>query len=184
MDATKITKTEARALKSVVKGRFELLREQVEQARGEIGRVIRQRIEAEYAEKIEAANRQAENLQAKAKELEAEARKLQAGWREQGLMPADSWRNREKTYLTVTFADRIVPANIDEKVDREVGKLQSEAGLASMNLREKELDLLEQLAIGQLQTDDAHGFLEQIPSAENMLPAARQAGILNGPDDA
>jgi hypothetical protein len=95
-------------------------------------------------------------------------------------MPADNWRGRERSFLTVEYADRIAPADIDDKVSREVAKLQSEAGLAEMSLREKELELLEQLAIGQLQSDDAKAFLDQIPTADKMLPAARKAGVLNG----
>lgn len=169
---TKISKAEAAELRRIVKGRFDLLRESIGHRENEIRSTIREQIEAESAADIKAAKKKIDALKKKARAFEDEAKRIKEEIEATGVQVGDSWRVQrgyEVDIVSVDVEDTISVKKIDERVDREFKKLASERGRLSVSLRSEELDLLEQLSVGQL-NGPAKDFLASVPTLDKLLP--------------
>lgn len=186
---------ERRALEKIVKQRVKLLVEQMQHRKQEIREAVRDLIIEEHETARKAAVVEAKQIVAEAKKMQLRVDKLlrQAG--EKGLVPGmvsskvqSSWMNRRQGYehvttivteangfLSVSWADptQWVPADIDNKIEDALTKVEHQAGLSRLQLAQLENDLLEELLVGELQSADAKKFLDRLPSLD-ALPSPRE----------
>ena len=135
-------------------------------------------------------------IEEEAATLKAESEALEVEMREQGVAPYgdqyytrrngsypalmlndDRWYDSEK-FLTVTKEWR--PEGLSNKVQKAYSKIAQQAGLHKLDLRMKELELSEELAIGALGSDEAKTFLTKVPTIDNLLPAPNVKALKNG----
>jgi hypothetical protein len=87
------------------------------------------------------------------------------------------WDDQKEKYVEVTkeqvtfgVYDSYRPKKQAEIVRNAERQLREKAGLAGLNLAEKRLELLTELSMDALESEDAKKFLDSIPTAENLLP--------------
>jgi hypothetical protein len=168
MESKTMTKGERDELRRIVKHRFKLLDEQVAQREAEIRQLIRDRIEAEYADAVAEVEAELAAINCEADVLERRGRKIAAAARRKGVVIGYGGGTAEPVEVSVASPSRA--ANVDARVNREMEALRRESGLARTNLSLRELDLLERLAIGALESDEAKEFMESIPTVDGLLP--------------
>lgn len=126
-------------------------------------------------------------IEEEAASLKAESESLEETMKEKGVVPyGDTYYtrrngsypalmlNEERWYdsnqfMTVTKDWR--PEGLVDKVNRAYAEIAQQAGLHKLDLRMKELELSEDLAINALASDDAKDFLKRVPTIDNLLPA-------------
>lgn len=162
-----ITKTERAELRSVVRQQFRVLRDEVEQRQAELVADIEKQVAEQWAGRDE----QLAALKEEAQRLADEANKALREF-----VNADP----ERKALSV---HGFVPPGIQHRVEdaqqrnllraAAISDLKARVGSALVKLGRQEADLLRTLAVGALETDEARGFLGDIPSVADLVPASR-----------
>ena len=62
------------------------------------------------------------------------------------------------------------PKDLAKQVDAEIFEMMRETGAAAFSIDVEEIRILEELTVGQLETDAAREFLDKIPSVDQLLP--------------
>lgn len=166
--ADQITKAERTELKSVVRQQMKVLRAEVEQRAAE----LMADVDDQIADKFESDDKRWADAAHLAHEAVMEAnRKVNDAYRE---LLGD--QHVERMYVGAQLPQK--PAR-ERAVLRQAGKSRIEEQVkgALLRLQRQEADLLRSLAIGALETDDARGFLDSIPSVSELVPAARLAEL-------
>lgn len=124
--------------------------------------------------------------------LKSEAAEFQAEMKEKGVQPTgDGYYHREAVLPAVLVNDdrwydgeRFItvikdwkPENLGKRVNDAYQAIAREAGLHKLDLRMKELELSEELAIGALSSEEAKGFLGKVPTIDNLLPAPSKKAL-------
>jgi hypothetical protein len=182
-DKGMITKGERTELRSVVRHQFKVLRGEVLQRRAELIAEAEHRIAERFAardkkrtdvewrvrEIAQAADREIADL-VKAAEEDAEGPNLLGrlvGW---AGAPAIRWADDSRGEMR-----RAVHAEIDARVKD-----------AQLRLDRQEADLLQSLALGALESEEARAFLGSIPKVSELVPGDRLAELeaqFAGPDE-
>jgi hypothetical protein len=169
-----ISQRERQELRRIVKARFEVIQQGLHQRKQEASRQIRERIEAEHTEAIKGAQKEIAEFAERTDLLKAEAKKLQSALREKGVEPAvDYYRSRRQpapSFLTLEVEQEWRPINIDAKVDKELEALMEASGLATLNLRIRELELIEEITVGAIESEQARVILDRIPKLDELIP--------------
>jgi DNA repair exonuclease SbcCD ATPase subunit len=193
-------------LRRILKARFEILAQQLQEREQEVRTQLQEEIEAEYKDAVKQAQKRATALrrkadkihaevaafhakmEAKAKELQTEGRELQEEMEELGVVPTyhDRYYGRRTSAAVhidehsapsasgyITVADRWEPSKLQDRINKGMNEVSRQAGLHKLDLRMKELELAEELAIGSLTSDEAQGFVAKIPNIDNILPAGK-----------
>lgn len=176
MSTDEITPGERRELRSVVRTQFEVLRGEVKQREQELKTDIARQVVEAYAD----ADRQLAEANVEV------ARILRETSREIGEV-----LERFSAVGSVGRAEIIGPrlAIFDDHRSAQVAHaeadLKERVAAARLKLDRQEADLLRELSIGALGTDQARAFLDQIPSVSSLVPAARLAELESqfGPDE-
>lgn len=165
---TRIPATERRELRSVVKQQFKVLRAEVEQRRAELAAGAAEQVRRKYA----AADKQVDDLNWRIEQIVDQANKdirdavkaVQADsdggqWTWDGAIrpPRINHRNQDRFALNGALTSGI----------------EATAKQALLGLERQEADLLRQLALDALESEEAQAFLARIPSVSELVPASR-----------
>jgi hypothetical protein len=170
-----MSRTERSELKSVVRNQFKVLRKEVEQRRDEL-------LAEAYAE-IERRTEEDEALRAAIEFEVAEAvgecnRMINDILKGHGLMHADG---REREFVTEPHLWGPRYSQTATKKDQlsHAAQLDLQAHVRdAMNaIDRQEADLLRDLAVGALESEEARAFLSQIPTVGQLVPRIRMAEI-------
>lgn len=171
-----ITKTERAELRSVVRQQFRVLKEEVGQRQAE----LEAEIDAQVAEAWGDRDSRYAELVRKIEEITDEANtKLRDALKE----------HPDRDALTV---HRFTPATMSRFGDDQHrhklraaarSDLQARVGAALVRLGRQEADLLRQLAVGSLESEEARSFLGSIPSVSELVPASRLRELEASLDD-
>jgi len=159
-----ITPGERRELKVLVAKRFKVLRSEMEVRQRELAATIDNAIVEKHetrdfqrSEVERMARRLLEDVQRQV-DAELSERREVVGMGRFGIgYPGFRWDDDGRSELR-----RAALSDLDAKVKA-----------AKLRLDREEVDLLQSLAIGALETDEAHAFLRGIPTVSELVPAAR-----------
>lgn len=172
-----MSKSDRMELRRIVKARFELLREQLETRAGEIRQMISDKITEEHSKVIEVAEKESTQLIKDADKLFDRISKLRTKMAKQGIAANNGWGLTSTRERTKHLLEDWETADLRTKIDNGVAKLKNEKGFAGLDLRSQELGLLEHLSIDALQSDEARGFLEGVPTVDKLLPLPEAAKV-------
>jgi hypothetical protein len=173
-----ITKSERTELRSVVRQQRKVLRSEIRQREAE----ILAEIDATIAEKYAEADARAEVVY---REMD---RIVRGANREIGDLVAEAsnerWRFHE--FLHVPRLSRTDDRPRSALRQAAVSDLKSKVQSAALQLDRQEADLLRQLSVEALETEDARRFLSSIPCVSDLVPAVRlaelEAALEGGPE--
>jgi hypothetical protein len=169
---TGMTQAERRELRSVVKQQFKVLRGEVEQRRKELAAEAAEQVRRRYAE----SDKQVDDLNWKIEQITDQANKdiRDAVKAAQGDSQGGQWH----------WSGPVRAARVQhEREDRYALSAALSTGIdaqakgAMLNLERQEADLLRQLALGALESEEARAFLASIPSVGELIPASRLAEL-------
>lgn len=165
---TRIPAAERRELRSVVRQQFKVLRAEVEQRRAELAAEAAEQVRRKYA----AADKQVDDLNWRIEQIVDQANKdirdavkaVQSGseggqwtWSGASRPPHIAHKNKDRYALNSALT-----AGID-----------ATAKQALLGLERQEADLLRQLALDALESEEAQAFLSRIPAVSDLVPASR-----------
>jgi hypothetical protein len=167
-----MTQAERRELRSVVKSQFKVLRAEVEQRRKELAAEAAEQVRRRYA----ASDKQVDDLNWKIEQIIDQANK--------DVRDAVKAAQSESSGGQWAWSGPVrAPRVQHEREDRFAlngalsSGLEAQAKAALLTLERQESDLLRQLALGALESDEARAFLASIPSVGELVPASRLAEI-------
>lgn len=166
--ADELTPGDRRELRSVVKGRFRVLRAEVKRREVE----MKAEIEAELVDRYrdqEAAIAQAHREVQKA--MEDALRQVRQVARMLSDQHPDVAFRVTNQYGGVQFQAAV--KNKAELHRALVAAIPDKIGDASLDLDRRENDLLQELSVGALQTEQAQQFMASIPTVGELVPRAR-----------
>lgn len=161
-----ITKTERAELRSVVRQQFRVLKDEVGQRQAELEAQIDAEVASTWCERDERFAELRRAIDVITDEANDKLRALLVD-------------HPDRDNLSV---QRFAPASVSRFSDDQRrhklraaarSDLQARVGSALVKLGRQEADLLRQLAVGALETDEARGFLTAIPSVSELVPASR-----------
>ena len=165
---TRIPAAERRELRSVVRQQFKVLRAEVEQRRAELAAEAAEQVRRKYA----AADKQVDDLNWRIEQIVDQANKdiRDAVKTVQGSSEGGQW----------TWSGALRPPHINhQNEDRYALNSALTAGIdatakqALLGLERQEADLLRQLALDALESEEAQAFLARIPAVSELVPASR-----------
>lgn len=173
-----ITKREADDLRRVVKARFEVLHDQVAQRRTEIKNRVEDTIVAEHAAKVKRVQDRIDKLREKVEafnaEVDAEVKAISKSAPKGGdiSVTCDRYNPDSVVIDGVIRASQLTVgiASLASKVQQRTQEIIEAAGLASLNLRHREIEFLEKLTLGSIETKDAQEFFDSLPVVDEYLP--------------
>lgn len=171
-----MNKTERAELRGIVRNQFRVLKEEVIQRQQE----LLAQADLEIAEKTAEDTAKRENVQFLANQLVLECnRALNNLLYENGLAERRDtermWLQSPNLYWDKQQYRSTKPEDMLQHAAR--ADLQAKVTAAMTAMARQEADLLKELAIGALESDDARGFLARIPTVGELVPAARLAEL-------
>ena len=163
-----MTKAERSELRSVVRSQFKVLRGEIEQRRAEMAAEAAERVRRRFADddkKLDDLNWKIEQIIDQANKDVRDAVKAVQGasdsgtWTWSGAVNAPRVRRHQEDRYALTGA---LSSGIDAQVKT-----------ALLALERQEADLLRQLTLGALESEEARAFLAAIPSVGELVPVAR-----------
>lgn len=164
-----ITKAERAELRSIVRGQFKVLRAEVLQRRAELVADVEGQISDRYAGE-DKTWADAANL---AYEVVNEAnRRINDIYRQH----IDGDEHVERQYITGALPHK--PTQQRQNLRHEaITRIDAQVEGAQLRLAREEADMLRNLAVGALESEEARAFLANIPSVASLVPAARLAEL-------
>lgn len=167
-----MTQAERRELRSVVRSQFKVLRGEVEQRRRELAAEAAGQVRRKYA----ASDKQVDDLNWRLEQITDQANKdiRDAVKAVQGESDGGLWN-----WSGPVRAPRVAHEHEDRYAlnNALTTGITAQAQAALLTLERQEADLLRQLALGALESDEARKFLAAIPSVGELVPASRLAEI-------
>jgi hypothetical protein len=171
VDVKKMTKTERQELRRIIARRFKVLRDQLHRRERELEYALREQIRQENETAIAKMEKKVAALVTKQNKIAAEWVKLDEEAVATGLNISQIPAVRDVNLATLKARGyKIVDAGDRKEIDRRVKEIKEASGWYSVNLRELEWRLDEQLAVGELETEDSKEFLEALPTIDTLLP--------------
>lgn len=161
-----ITKGERQELRSIVRQQFKVLRAEVEQRRAELLSSIEDEITEKYKEK----DQQWSVIQHEIHEACMEANRrindalYNGGYQVKG--------GSERMWVTTPPISQPQADRMELRRHATV-RITAQVKAALLKLDRDEADLLRNLAVGALESDEARAFLQAIPSVSELVPVAR-----------
>lgn len=169
-----IGKGDRMELRRIVKGRFEVVGQQFELREKEVKHEIRKELKKDRERAIKTAERKSAPIRRRLEAALREAIALNIEMSQEGVMPKDSLTDIEQYHarnvLESLYGWRVDSSVLKERTDEAMTLLRSERGIAELDLRTQELQILERLSVDALDTDQAHAFLSEIPTLDTMMP--------------
>lgn len=165
-----ISKGERTELKAVVRNQFKVLRAEVEQRRAELLSQVEADLRVHFAEDDErwhALNHQVHEITMEANRATNDA------LREHG------YEKHGPTERLWFESPRFAQPKADEHQLRRLAqsRITEQVKAAGLQLDRQEADLLRTLAIGALESEEAHAFLSAIPTVGELVSGARLAEL-------
>lgn len=174
-----MNKGERTELRSVVKQQFKVLRAEVQQRRLELLSAVDDQV-ADHFQDDDAKWRGVIHV---AQEAISEANRrindalYEAGYEEKG--PTE--RNLVTCYGLERPRKEIQSRHEIKQV--AAGRIAAQVKAATLRLDRQEADLLRQLAVGALESDEAYAFLGTIPTVSELVPTARMSELAAAVDE-
>lgn len=165
-----ITKGERTELRSIVRNQFKVLRAEVEQRRTEMHAEFEDQIVAHYS---------ADNAKwAGVTHLIHEA-VMECNRTINNVLYEQGYQTKGHTERMWVSEPPISPPTGDQVQMRRraTARIQESVKAALLKLDRDEADLLRTLAVGALDSDEAHAFLAAIPTVSELVPTARLAEL-------
>jgi hypothetical protein len=163
-----INARERQELRAVVKSQFKVLRGEVEQRKAELAAEAAEQVRRRYA----TTDKQVDDLNWKIEQIIDQANKdiRDAVKGAQNDSDAGKW-----TWTGAVHAPRVTYQREDRWALQNAltSGIDAQAKDALLRLQRQEADLLQQLALGALESDEARAFLRTIPSVAELVPASR-----------
>jgi hypothetical protein len=172
-----MTKAERSELRSLIRQRFKVLRADVDQRHAELLAELEVRLTDKFATDDAAWTSVAFVIGEAAREANRKANDAV-----RALVGPDGWpSDRDKVLIQEAALSRIraTAAEYRKETDKPEMRKASRARIdatvkaAHLQLDRQEVDLLERLAVGALESDEARGFLAEIPTVSSLVPAER-----------
>jgi hypothetical protein len=164
----KMPAAERRELRSVVRQQFKVLRAEVEQRRSELTAEAAEKVRQKYA----SADKEVDDLNWRIEQIVDQANKdiRDAVKKTQGESDGGTW-----TWSGAIRAPHIAHRNEDRYAlnGALTAGIDAQAKQALLTLERQEADLLRQLALDALDSDEARAFLSRIPTVAELVPASR-----------
>lgn len=165
-----ITKQERTELRSVVRQQFRVLRTELEQREVE----LTLQVDVEVDEQFSEADATWHAFQHKVHEITMEANRatndalVEFGYKDRG--------PTERMWFSEPHMQQ--PRERRNEL-RSAGRrqIEAQAKMERLRLDRQEADLLKNLAVGALESEEAHAFLAAIPSVGELVPGARLAEL-------
>jgi len=165
---SKMPASERRELRSVIRQQFKVLRAEVDQRRAELAAEAAEKVRQKYA----ASDKQVDDLNWRIEQIIDQANKdvRDAVKKVQGESEAGTW-----TWSGAVRAPHIAHRNEDRYAlnGALTAGIDAQAKAALLTLERQEADLLRQLAMDALDSDEAKAFLARIPTVAELVPASR-----------
>jgi hypothetical protein len=177
-ETSKLTKTERSELKSLIKQRFRVLREEVDQRRAELLSELENQIGDRYSEDDKAWADAAFLIEEAAREANRKANDVMRG------LLGDRWPG-EKLLVYGQMPRRPASARSDLRI-AGAKRVEAQVKAARHALSRQEVDLLTELTADAIESDAAMKFLRSIPTVSELVPAVRllelEASLQEGTD--
>ena len=164
----KMPAAERRELRTVVRTQFKVLRAEVDQRRAELVAEAAEKVRQKYA----ASDKQVDDLNWRIEQIVDQANKdvRDAVKAVQGESEAGTW-----TWSGAIRAPHVAHRNEDRYAlnGALTAGIDAQAKQALLTLERQEADLLRQLALDALDSDEARAFLGRIPTVAELVPASR-----------
>jgi hypothetical protein len=167
-----MTKSERDELRRIIRQRMKVLRADVSARQAELVAELDQRLTAWYAADLKAYNDVAYLVGEAVREAN---RKVNDLWR--AYYGPDKWG--VDADRPIVGAQPVAGPSQDRSTDRRTGIAQIEAQVraALVELERREVALMEELAVGALESAEARDFLGRIPTVAELVPASRIAAL-------
>jgi hypothetical protein len=180
--------TERRALAKIIDQRFKALQAELDTRREQVEEEIRDRLIAESTRACAAAEKRMLKLVNRAKALQADVLAEVEAIAETGVIPGEihtfhRYNPKKSAFvgpqviethavdpLTFDVTNAWAPVNLEEQIAAEIRRLVVERGQGGRSLDAIRLDLQEKLLLGDVQSDEARAFLDEIPTVDVLLP--------------
>lgn len=171
--AEPLSKSDRMELRRIVKARFEMLREQLAQRATELNSIVKETIEDEAKADLKKAEQESKKLINECKALAKKVASFETTMNAKGITTGHgTWHSPESEMNS--FVERFLtgwaPADLSERTSKTVAKIKNQHGVQGLNLRSQELNLLEDLSMDALQSEEAKTFLAKIPEIDTLLP--------------
>jgi hypothetical protein len=166
-----ITKSERGELRSVVKGQFKVLRAELEQRQAEMVADIDQQVVERFAERDKTQS----DLNWRAQQIVDETNRAL----EDLLKDHHDDLDIHQWGRPTVSPPRMIWSKADKHALRRaaVSALTAKVEGAELRLNRLEADLLRELSVGALESDEARSFLGSIPAVGELVPTARLAEL-------
>ena len=165
----KMTKTEARELKSVVKSEYSFLRGEIGGQVAQVKQSIREQLDAESEGMLKEARKRVEVLRKKAAKLEEEGRQLLADLRDEGIdLRSPGYRN-DNTILSFSVTDDLKVTSQQKRMEKAMSIIDERQREVSRDLTMQENGINRNLVTNMMSSDEGKAFIQSIPSLENLI---------------
>ena len=177
--STKMTATERKEIRRLVDERFDLLDQQARTHEQHIANTIEENLMEQAQDVIKDAEKETEELAKELEQLFSEhERKLEAinekwvairrKYEERGLKSDYNPRYRLTDGGELNYIEW-EPKGISQVIKLEMAKLRAERGDATLNLATIKNEMLTDLTLGAVVSDEGRNFLDRIPKIETLL---------------
>jgi hypothetical protein len=163
----KMTKTEAKEIRSLVKSEYSFLDQELG---GQVARIksdIRAQFDAEAEAALIEARKRTDKLRAKAKKLQDEAHELLRQLQAEGF-ELQGYGNQELFTFDVKDGNLKV-ATVEKRMKRAFDLVDQQVHDARRGLKVNENDAVRALTLEMCDTDTARGFIEKIPTLGDLV---------------
>lgn len=177
-----MTRTEARDLKALVRSEYRVLGDEVQRRAMELTREAEEWYEAQQADTDKALKPFQRRLAKLEREFKAEVKKLTKEIEATGLVlsPAPYNNKAEFAYTEVNWS-RWTATEVGGKTFRDVEHaIYMETHRVERELERTEQNMIRDLTLRTLGSDEAVEFFHSIPTAETLLPRPDVMAALNG----
>lgn len=171
-DAKQMSKTERQTLIRLVRQRFKLLETGLAARRRQLEAVTRKQVIEEHEAEVEKwkARFDAEVMGPMRELVKAGETLIEEGRRAGYDRRGYGWHNLYSTINSTDNNAHFVPLDLEDTVKERVAEAMGDKPLTKYALELEESRLVETLLVGDLSSDDAKAFLEQIPDLEKLVP--------------
>lgn len=167
VEQKKMTKTEARELKSLVKKEYEFLRGEMGGQVAQVKQAIREQLDAESEGMLKEARKRVERLRKKAQRLEDEGRELLEELRDEGIDLRNTYRN--SSLLSFSTNDDLRVTSQQKRMEKAMSLVDERQREVSRDLTMQENGINRQLVTNMMSSDEAREFVQNIPTLENLI---------------
>jgi len=163
----KMTKTESREIRKLVKDEYSFLDSELGGETQRIKADVRQQFDAEAEAALVNARKRTDKLRAKAKKLEEEAHETLRELQSQGF-ELGGYRTGELLSFTI-HDDSLKVATVEKRMKAAFDAVDSQVHTARRSLKLNENEAVRKLTLGMCESAEAEMFIKNIPSLAELV---------------